>query len=305
MQCISSDISQHRFDQRRDWFDQRRDFFVRRVFDDFFSILRVYQDLYQVYLACRKPNFAGFSPLFEQHNQEQLQAIWNRLTTMVGTEVAKGPLWQLKDLCHRIWPEESYSRSLEGSLIDWLIGSIFHEAMKLKENMYLLICYGPAARKISVQESDGLARGLRQDVVVPRFVQMMDIQGLIKRTAVDVTIQLDQLAFLFGQANCMLRTMTPELTRNLLLIRFLVEQESTLLDFWGEDIVSVFTDMFDGAPEQGFCAAGLSYFNGQWYSRALTMYERAFAINSTCDEARIKKQQLVALVDQQEEEHSD
>ena len=298
MQCIPATISQDRFSHRQDWFDKRRDFFVRQVFDDFFSILRRFQDLYLVYLSCRRPQSGGYLNLFDKENEKQRHKIWNKLTDMVGTEVDKGPLWQLKDLCHRLWPEEEYSRSLEGSLIDWLVGSIFHEAMKLKENIYLLNSYGPAARKISDHEGDGRPGRRRQDVTVPRLVQMMDIKGLIKRTAAAVTVQMDQLAFLFGQANCMLRTMTPELTHNLLLIRFLVEQESAVQDLWGEELDAVFDDMFGGTPEQGFCAAGRSYYNGQWYPQALNMYQRALAMNTGCDEAFIKKHQLAALVEQ-------
>lgn len=295
MQSLPVELSQGRLPQRQDWFEQRRDFFIRRVFDDFFSILRVFQDIYLVYLSCRKPADDGALDLFDKQNREQRHIIWNRLTLMVGTEVEKGPLWQLKDLCHRIWPEKEYVQTLEGSLIDWLIGSIFHEAMKLKENMYLLNSYGPAAWKISDREGDG--HGFLPDTAAPRFVQMVDIKGLIKRIAVDVTVQMDQLAFLFGQANCMLRIMIPELPHNTLLIRFLIEQEDVVGELWGEDIIGLFTDMFGGEPEQGFCLAGCSYFEGQWFPQALDMYTRALAVNGDCSEAFVKVHKLRAIVD--------
>jgi hypothetical protein len=220
---------------------------------------------------------------------------------MVGTEVAKGPLWQLKDLCHRIWPEDEHSHNLEGALIDWLIGSIFHEAMKLKENIYILNSYGPAAFRFSEPDAGDEAGEVLQEIPVPRLAQMMDSKGLIKRIVGDVISQMEQLAFLFGQTNYMLRTMVPGLSRNMLLIRFLVEQEVVVQDIWGEEMDTVFADMFYGSPEQGFCAAGRSYLNGQWYTRALSMYDRARAIDSSCDEAVAKVYQLQAIVSQNSE----
>jgi len=298
MQFIPAGITRSRLQGREDWFEQRRDFFVRQVFDDFFSIIRSFQDLYQLYLSCRKSEVGVCSDLLDKENEELRNRIWDKLTIMVGTEAEKGPLWQLKDLCHRIWPKDKDDHNLDGSLIDWLIGSIFHEAMKLKENIYLLNTYGPAAFRISEPDAGDGAGPRRMEVSVPRLAQMMDIKGLIKRIVVDVIDEMEQLAFLFGQANFMLRTMIPDLSRNMLVIRFLVEREDVVRELWGEGLEAVFEDMFYGAPEQGFCAAGRSYLNGQWYTRALAMYRRAVDIDSGCDEAIAKMYQLQAVIRQ-------
>lgn len=286
MQFIPADINCAPRQGREDWFEQRRDFFVRQVFEDFFSILRSFQDLYQMYLSCRTPGVDTCSDLLDKQNEELRNQIWSTLTRMVGTEVEKGPLWQLKDLCHRLWPDGAGAGSLEGALIDWLIGSIFHEAMKLKENIYILNSYGPAAFRFSTP-----APGLR-------LAQMIDIKGLINRIVVDVIGQLEQLSFLFGQTNSMLRTMISTLATNMLLIRFLAEQEEVLQELWGEGAAGVFADMFYGAPAQGFCAAGRSYLNGQWYTKALAMYQRAVSIDSSCDEAIAKVHQLQTIIRQ-------
>jgi hypothetical protein len=163
--------------------------------------------------------------------------------------------------------------------------------MKLKENIYLLNSYGPAAFRISEP-------GAFEQEGQPRLARMMDLNGLITRIVLDVINEMEQLAFLFGQANFILRTMTGDLSNNMLVIRFLVEHEESVLEFWGEDLDILFFDMFYGAPEQGFCAAGRSYLNGQWYIRALNMYRRAVDIDAGCDEAIAKMYQLQAIVRQ-------
>ena len=291
MQFIPAEISRGRLQSDIEWFEQRRDFFIRRLLDDFFSIFRSFQDLYQVYLTCRKPGTGVCSDLLDKQNEQLRNQIWQKLTVMVGTETKKGPLWRLKDLCHRLWPRGGSGRDLDGSLIDWLIGSIFHEAMKLKENIYLLNSYGPAAFRIGKPRP-------RESSEVPRLARMMDINGLITRIVVDVISEMEQLAFLFGQAGFILRTMIGDLSQNMLVIRFLVEHEESVQEFWGENLEVLFFDMFYGAPEQGFCAAGRSYLNGQWYTRALSMYQRAVDIDGTCDEAIAKMYQLKTIVRQ-------
>jgi hypothetical protein len=125
----------------------------------------------------------------------------------------------------------------------------------------------------------------------------MDRTNLIKRVAVDVMQQMEQLAFLFGQTNNMLRTMLPGLAENFLLVRFLVEQEDVVEDLWGEPLVDVFADMYSGTPALGFCAAGKSYMGGQWYTRALVMYKRALEFDEGCDEAQRKVHELELLIE--------
>jgi len=291
MQFLPAEIRRNRLPSEKQWFEQRRDFFMRRLLADFFSILHSFQELYQLYLTCRKPGAGVCSDLLDKQNEQLRNRIWQKLTVMVGTETEKGPLWRFKDLCHRLWPREGDGPDLDGSLFDWLIGSIFHEAMKLKENIYLLNSYGPAAFRISEP-------GALEQAGMPRLARMMDINGLITRIVLDVINEMEQLAFLFGQANFILRTMIGDLSHNMLVIRFLVEHEESVREFWGEDLAVLFFDMFYGAPEQGFCAAGRSYLNGQWYIRALSMYRRALDIDAGCDEAIVKMYQLQTIVRQ-------
>jgi hypothetical protein len=296
MQYIPAAGTARQFQERQDWFALRRDFFVRQLYVDFFDLLRSFQDLYQVYLSCRSPEADGCSDLLDRKNEPLRSRIWEKLTAMVGTELEKGPLWQLKDLCHRLWPEQEHGYNLDGSLIDWLVGSLFHEAMKLKENIYILNSYGPAAFRIGDPGAGGGSGEHGLEPAPPRLARIMDVKGLIRRIVVDVIRQMDQLAFLFGQAGYMLRTMIPALAQNMLVVRFLVEQEDLVFELWGEKAEDVFEEMFYGAPEQGFCSAGRSYLNGQWYDRALAMYTRAIQLEPGCDEAFARVHQLRAVL---------
>ncbi len=282
--------------KRPGWFEQRRDHFIRLIVDDFFSLVRSFQELYGVYLECRNAREHCDVDLLCPETEEVRSRMWNRLTEMIGTETEKGMLWKLKDLCHQVWPEQEREYDVHGSLMDWLLGSVFHETMKLKENIYLLNTYGPAAirmRNIPEASSVGV---LRPSGSFPRLSNMVDAETLIRRIAADVVVQMEQIGFLLGQANFILRMMMPDLAANMLVVRLLVEKEELVLSGWGERIEELFADMFSGSGADGFCVAGRSYLSGQWYVQALDMYERALRCESQCDEARAKVVHLKAVL---------
>ncbi|MCI5124285.1 MAG: hypothetical protein D3925_07365 [Candidatus Electrothrix sp. AR5] len=281
---------------RHSWFDRQRNFFIRQFFADFFTLTYSFQKLYSAYCDCRGSAMGSSCYLLHHHGENAHCRIWDRLNWMIGEESDKGPLWNLRELCRRVWPEGEHEENVEGSLVDWLMGSIFHEAMRLREDVQILNNYGNATFKNRQMRAAQKNGSQPQNLPASRLAKVMDRKNLIKRVAVDVMQQMEQLAFLFGQTNNMLRTMLTGLADNFLLVRFLVEQEDIVEDLWGEGLADVFTDMFFNTPAQGFCAAGSSYMSGQWYTRALIMYKRALEFDEGCDEAGEKVQELELLI---------
>ena len=159
------------------WFAKRRDFFVRKVIDEFFQLNQSFKAIYQLYTRCPTPQSWACSDLMDEQGIEVREKIWANLTDMGGTENSKGPLWRLKDSCHLVWPEGEAEQDASGSLVDWLIGSIFHEAMKLKENIYLLNRYGPAACRMKEMDVEVPVTPASSRSNGPRVVNMIDVQG--------------------------------------------------------------------------------------------------------------------------------
>ena len=280
------------------WFEKRRDFFTRQLVEDFFMVKLAFQETYLIYLECRSPGTLDFSDLLDEQAVEKRRQLWDHLVRMVGTENEKGPLWHLKDLCHLVWPGIEHEHDVSGSLFDWLVGSVFHETMKLKENIYLLDRYGPAACRIKDRPMEvgyTVASGVLS-YPENRLGSIIDVQGLIKRAADDAVRQIEQIAFLFNHASYMLRLKMAVFANNDLIVRFLVEEEEKVKQLWGEEIEDVFQDMFFGDTVEGFCTAGRSYQDAQWFGQALEMYQRALAADPQCDEAIAKAVQLQSIV---------
>jgi len=288
-------------DNTNKWFENRRDLFIREMLDLFFNIVRSFQETYLIYCNCHKPFHKSETDLLSSKNMDSLAKIWDLLTEYVGTETDKGPLWRLKDLCHQIWPENFEEREVSGSLIDWLVGSVFHEAMKLKENIYILNNYGPLGRKIQKTSGAEVYSRLQNVMSIQAIINFIDLKNVVVRISTDVIKQMEQIVFLLGKTQYLLRIMLPTLARNMLIVRLLAEREDIIIDQWGESLEEVFADMFNGDASAGFCAAGRSYQSGQWYVKALEMYQRALSLNRHSDEAVVKVVQLQAIVNQNQE----
>lgn len=248
------------------WFIRRRDFFVTDMVKGFYRTAGGFLKIYQDYLA------TGAVPFDE-------------IDRLVGSESRKGCLWILKDDCHRLWRNGEAAFDLNGSLLDWIIGSIFHEAMKLKENIYLFEFYAPLAQDLQ----GGWQQQARQFCGI-------ECGHFMERISQEVDRQMENLGFMFGRAIYLLRIMLPSQAHNRLLLRYLLEHGDVVRELWSESLDEIFADMFAGSPETGYCLAAASYFEGNWYEKALGAYREALRINNQCGEAVRRTSQLQAIL---------
>lgn len=251
------------------WFAQRRDFFIKNVFKDFHSIFLSFADMYEEYAKTNRIEFAD-------------------IALLVGAEKDQG-LWLLKDRCHQLWRDDAPLPGQNGFFLDWVIGSLFHEAMKLKENSYMLNNYAPLAVEIKEQLTDKMS--------------ISDIRCLhfMAGTRQEMNKQMENLGFLFNRGCYLLRIMLPGQAENMLLIRYLIENEHIADDLWSETVDAIFNDVFPGGPEQGYCMAGKNYLDGHWYEQALTAYSDALRINPKCDDALRRLSQAKVILRNKEE----
>lgn len=130
----NSRTSEDQAGRRSDWFAGRRNHCIRQVLDESLQLVQWFRQMQQRAQDRAKSDAISMDP--------ETLAEWLRQWTIVlGTENNKGALWQLKDRCCQLWPREDRSQPASGVRLDWLIGSLFHEAVKLKENLCLLNNY--------------------------------------------------------------------------------------------------------------------------------------------------------------------
>ena len=64
------------------------------------------------------------------------------ISGLLGEGSNKGPLWQLKDTAHHLFQREP-RKSSAGNYLDWSIGFLFHECVKIREASYQAQNYAP------------------------------------------------------------------------------------------------------------------------------------------------------------------
>ena len=246
------------------WFARRRDFFIKNVFEGFYKSRTFFIELYDRYNNTGKISFSDIAEL-------------------VGVENHKG-LWLLKDRCHQLWRDGETRLDSNGFFLDWVVGSLFHEAVKLKENIYMFHFYAPLADEIKKQFKN---ERMASDAACLKFME---------GTGPEIRKQMDNLALLLGRANYLLRAMLAGQSDNVLLLRYLIERKDVVRELWSESLEDLFGDMFYGGPEQGFCLAGKNYLDGHWYDRALMAYTAALEINPKCDDALRRISQIKVML---------
>jgi len=250
------------------WIDNHRAYFTTRLYGDFYALFSSFQSIYYHFLDNHQPSYDAINQL-------------------VGSEHGKNSLWRLKDLSHQLW-RQADAGDLEGCLLDWVIGSLFHEAMKLKENIYLRENYRP------LMESNNLPPRKK-----PNFCGF-ECKRFMAKTATEIDSQMENIGFLFGQANYLLRVLLLNQTTNRLLLRFLAEHEHVAFDLWYESITDIFTDLFDNNPAGGYCMAAASFVEGHWFARAINTYQKALQLDPHCFEAIQQIPQLKILQSHQD-----
>jgi hypothetical protein len=141
-------------------------------------------------------------------------------------------------------------------LLDLAIGSIFHEAMKLRENIYQLKVYQP---KYS-QYQERMGKTLYEKSYLAQF------KRIIAKAEEGVAEGMDETRSLFRDTMTQLLDFFKESARNAFLVRFLLENQNLLRKVYGpKKTIEIFETMFpDGYPDA--CRiAGQSYLVSEHY----------------------------------------
>ena len=189
----------------------------------------------------------------------------------MGDQQEKGVLWCLKGRCHRLWSDVNPDQGLD-SFFDWMIGAIFHEAMKLKENAYMIECYAPSYEMA--------LKRMRNELEGDKC------RRFFEQTIKDLNNGMDRISCLFVSAAQRLRHMVKREWENGILLRLLLVEsdraEKTLMEA-GESLLPW---LFPEGVHMAYLVAGESYLDGGWYAEASLSFEEALRLDPGCVEAK-------------------
>jgi hypothetical protein len=168
------------------------------------------------------------------------------------------PLFRLKERCHALFRPRDvhapHARTRE-VLFDLAVGSLFHEAMKFRENYYQHEIYGPQVR------------ALRAGAGVDAEALFDEFEKILTTVALGVNAGLEETEALLNRTREQLGELLRESQDNGNLARCLIELAPQVEQVFGTEIDAFLVNIY-GDASQGYAVAGCSYLESGYYEEA-------------------------------------
>jgi len=239
------------------WFEGRKDLFFKDLVHDFLESKIFFDNLHRYY-------------------KKNATLPFERMVFWVGSETNRGPLWNLKDNCHKLFRKTGSKISLSEYLFDWTVGSIFHEGMKLKEDVYQLEAYLPTPDTIDTSDD-----GEEIEEILEEYFTVID------KSSKNLEAEMESIKYLFVKAEERLRELLVNHAHNGLLLRFLLENKKLVDKALGKNSTKeILASLHPQQPEKIYCIAGRSYLQGGWFKDAAKHFKKSLKINPKDAEAK-------------------
>ena len=210
--------------------------------------------VYEKYIECRN--------LFHSKNLR-----FSNIEEFVDDK-GKSHLFHLKEMSHELF-RNSDDASYKEQLYDMTIGYIFHEAMKLRENMYQLEYYRPQS-DIALHALTALERKTVHEIGL-----------LVSRAEVRLKEGFKEIKVLLNELVEQLRDLIILYKNNYLLPRFIFENERLLKTIYGK---KGFANLLNMAYADGrhllILKAGQSYLESEYYDTARLLFRKVLLLDS-------------------------
>jgi hypothetical protein len=198
--------------------------------------------------------------LFIRYRNGELR--FEELEDLVGDDESS-VLYRLKERSHALFRPRDAELAMymrREVLFDLAVGSLFHEAMKLRENFYQREIYGPRVRALRSQSAE------EGDVLFQEF------EKILGRVSERLEEGLQETEILIEQTGDQLRVLLAERPSNGFVVRYLIENRELAEEVFAIPLDALLTEIA-GSAAAGFELAGRSYLESGFYGEA----EGAFA----------------------------
>ncbi len=173
-------------------------------------------------------------------------------------------LYRLKQMCHELFRNTQEALYKE-KFYDITVGYIFHEAMKLRENVYQLEYYKPQYNMLL--HSRELTAGEK------KVIHEFDL--LINKAQKRLTEGLKEVKTLLKELVAHVKDLIKLYRNNYLLPRFVLENEKSFISIYGK---RGYTELLNDIYEQGrttlMFRAATSYLESEYYQVARALFQK-------------------------------
>jgi tetratricopeptide (TPR) repeat protein len=219
---------------------------VVEIFRNFLLTIRTFRRQEEKYRRTGSLEFADLAKLVDDRGQSILFA--------------------LKESCHSLFRRIEGHVSEKEQIFDLTAGTLFHLAMKMREDLYQLEFYGPKYSALNEKIDGPPERG----VLIRQF------HDLISRARKSFQESMGEMGTLFQKVLPQFQELLREHKGNGLLIRFLLEEQDLLHEIWGDRAVEdLFETIYGPRHFLPYRLAGESYFQSGFYGQAVQAFSQA------------------------------
>lgn len=186
-------------------------------------------------------------------------------------------LFRLKERCHGLFRAGEVGGE---ALFDLAVGSLFHEAMKLRENLYQLEVYAPKVERARVRMAEG-SEGLFEE-----------FERILVASRARLAEALAECEALLEQTRRQFRSVLVNNKANGLVLRYLIANAGPAEAVLGESL-DVFFARICGDAASAYARAAHSYLESGYFDEARQLFAAALAR----DPARADLQRATAYAD--------
>ena len=203
---------------------------------------------------------------------------FSALRNMIGEPLNKGLLWRLKDKAHHIFLNAGAVRPA-GLLLDWVLGYLFHESLKLMEDAHQRQFYAPQLESLTslrlYPELSSQVKGL------------LDIQG---QTVESMRRETARLEALLLRARTLFCLYFADCADHRPLARFLHDNNDLARVVFADDYDRLIRTVYGDRPERMHIEAAHSLLESARFTAAAKAVEAALFHNPRCPAALLLKE---------------
>lgn len=224
----------------KNWLLSKQESFVRDVLRDFCQVAGALESHFAEFDATGTVSFHFFDDL-------------------LGRQMSKGLLWRLKDTAHLLFRNEpKTSHAVLGEYMDWALGYIFHECIKLKEDAYQQMNYKPRFKKL--QASPDLS---------PEESHIgSELYAVIQQTNESIEREVRRVRFILFHCKRMFILYLPRHRENPLLARLLHAHRDLVSRVFKGSFEELLQAIYTADISRMYILAAHSYEQGGWINEA-------------------------------------
>lgn len=249
----------------RRWIEANREEFARDILRDFCMVSNILEKQFERFADSGAVSFT-------------------QVRDLLGSTMNKGLLWRLKDTAHHLLRSDVQAPVVAKAL-DWAIGYIFHECIKLKEDAYQQQHYAPMFRAF---EGAAGENGI-QEAIEP-FAQLLD------ETRESMSREVARISFLLARCKNLFCIYCAHNRDNRLLARLLYSRNELVRSVFGKDYDTLISSIYGTVPEDMYILAAEGLSEGGRLDEALEAASEAVQINPACKRAAEIRQQIEELI---------